>query len=409
MVTKGKQPEVNIGLVGHVDHGKTTLTERLSGKWTDTHSEELKKGITIRLGYANTSFYKCTKCNKFGVSDKCKCGGKADKLRDVSFIDAPGHESLMATMLSGANVMDGALLLVSASEECPQPQTREHLMALDIMDVEKVIIVQNKIDLVSKEQAVKNYNQIKDLIKGTRYEQVPIIPISAQFDINIDFLIQAIEENITTPKRDPKKAPIMFIVRSFDVNKPGSDLATLHGGVLGGALKQGVLKLGDNIEILPGLSKEEHGRRFWVPIETTISGIMSGKGKIESANAGGSIAIATLLDPSIVKSDSLSGNVVGLKGKMPPVWEEVKLKSTLLERVVGTKEELDVDPIKIKEVLMLNVNSSVTAGFVTELHKDVFMVKLKLPICAEVGQRVTISRMVGSRFRLIGYGTIQEK
>ena len=136
---KESQPEVNIGLVGHVDHGKTTLTERLSGKWTDTHSEELKKGITIRLGYANTSFKKCTKCKGekvYTVKDKCNyCNSNTKVLRTVSFVDAPGHESLMATMLSGANVMDGALLLVSANESCPQPQTREHLMALEIIGI----------------------------------------------------------------------------------------------------------------------------------------------------------------------------------------------------------------------------------------------------------------------------------
>ena len=147
-------PEVNIGLVGHVDHGKTTLTERLSGKWTDTHSEELKRGITIRLGYADAVFVK----TKEGFTSEA-LAKKAKKdykiLRKVSFVDAPGHESLMATMLAGATLMDGALLLIAANEKCPQPQTREHLMALKIIGIKNVVIVQNKIDLVSEEEAVK--------------------------------------------------------------------------------------------------------------------------------------------------------------------------------------------------------------------------------------------------------------
>src|SRR3989344_6901767 len=123
------QPELNIALVGHVDHGKTTLTERLSGKWTDTHSEELKKGITIRLGYADAIIRICEKCSKYTVKETCQCGGKVKVSRKVSFVDAPGHESLMATMLAGSMLMDGAPLLVAANEQCPQPQTREHIMA----------------------------------------------------------------------------------------------------------------------------------------------------------------------------------------------------------------------------------------------------------------------------------------
>ncbi len=119
------QPELNIGMVGHVDHGKTTLLERLSGVWADTHSEEIKRGITIRLGYADAVFYK--EGNDYTA--KLKNKSKAKVLRKVSFVDAPGHESLMATMLSGATIMDGALLLIAANETCPQPQTREHLMA----------------------------------------------------------------------------------------------------------------------------------------------------------------------------------------------------------------------------------------------------------------------------------------
>src|SRR3989344_1725774 len=131
------QPVVNIGLVGHVDHGKTTLTEQLSGKWTDTHSEEIKRGITIRLGYADTIFYRCIKCREeeaFTTKKECqRCKGTAEFVRKVSFVDAPGHESLMATMLSGATIMDGALLLVGANESCPQQQTNEHVTALELM------------------------------------------------------------------------------------------------------------------------------------------------------------------------------------------------------------------------------------------------------------------------------------
>ncbi|MBS3167105.1 translation initiation factor IF-2 subunit gamma [Candidatus Woesearchaeota archaeon] len=403
------QPEINIGLVGHVDHGKTTLVSKLSGKWTDTHSEEIKRGITIRLGYANASIYECKKCKKFVTRAKCPdCGSDAVFVRKVSFIDAPGHETLMATMLSGAAIMDAALLLVSAEEICPQPQTKEHLTALEIIGLKNIIIVQNKIDLVSKEDAIKNYKQIKEFVKGTIAEKSPIIPISAQFNINIDKLINAIQETFKTPKREDSKEPLFFVARSFDINRPGSKIEKLFGGVLGGALKQGKFKIDDTIIIKPGRKVERQGRVFWEPLKTKIVGLRTGEEDIKEIHPGGSSALLTLLDPSIVKSDTLIGSIVGVEGKMPETREEINLKIILLERVVGVKEETVVEPVKRAEILMLNVNSSATVGIVIEQRKDYFKLKLKLPICCNKEDRITISRRIGNRFRLIGYGNLVE-
>ena len=410
-IKKPIQPEINIGLVGHVDHGKTTLTEKLSGRWTDTHSEEIKRGITIRLGYADASFYFCKKCNKYGTKEKCPdCGGKTEFRRKVSFIDAPGHETLMAVMLSGAAIMDGALLLVAANEECPQPQTKEHLTALSIIGVNQIIVIQNKIDLVTREQALENYKRIKEFLKGTIAENAPVIPISAQQNINIDKIIEAIETHIKTPKRDDANLnPLMFVARSFDINKPGTDFEHLVGGVLGGALKQGRLKVDDVIEIKPGLKIEKEGKVSWNSVITKIAGLKTGGESINEVYPGGSMGVLTELDPGIVKSDNLSGSVVGLKDKLPPVWNEFYLKPKLLERIVGAKDNLVVEPIKLNENLMLNVNSSATVGIVTEIKKDLMHVKLKIPVCCNQEDRVTISRIVGARWRLIGYGNIVKK
>ena len=402
------QPEVNIGLVGHVDHGKTTLTERLSGKWTDTHSEELKRGITIRLGYADTVFYRCKKCKSYTVMQKCSCGGDVEPLRKVSFVDAPGHESLMATMLAGATIMDGALLLVAANERCPQPQTREHLMALQIMGVKNLVVVQNKIDLVNEENALKNHKQIKDFLKGTEYADAPIIPVSAQHNINIDLMIDTIEQIIPTPKRDTSKDPMFFVARRFDINKPGSEPSKMRGGILGGSLAQGKLKVGEEIEMRPGYEVEFGGRKEWKSLFTKITAIKTGGKDVDEIHPGGSVGLMTYLDPSIVKSDKLTGSVIGYKGKLPPVWTHLFLETHLLERVVGSKDDLVVEPIKLGEPLMLNVNSAATVGVVTEIGKNSFKCTLKLPVCAEVSSRVTMSRRLGSSFRLIGYGIIKD-
>jgi len=396
-------------MVGHVDHGKTTLLERLSGKWADTHSEEIRRGITIRLGYADTIFRKCAKCKIYTVKKECpKCKSAAKETRKVSFVDAPGHESLMATMLSGATIMDGALLLIAANEPCPQPQTREHLMALQIIGVKDIVIVQNKIDLVSEEETIKNYEQIKEFVKGTDYEKAPIIPISAQHGVGVDSLIEAIEKTLPTPKRDTKKDPLMFVARSFDINKPGTKPKDIVGGVLGGSLKQGKLKVKDEIEIRPGYSVIEKNQKVWKALTTKITGLKTGGSNVKEITAGGSIGVLTSLDPSVVKSDKLAGSVIGLPGKLPKIWDEFDLEVHLLQRVVGTKEELDVDPIKLNETLMLNVNATATVGVVIKLKKEVIECKLKLPVCAEPNSRVTISRMIGNRFRLIGYGMIKD-
>jgi len=401
-------PEISIGMVGHVDHGKTTLVKALSGIWTDTHSEEIKRGITIKLGYADVSLYKCEKCDEYSKDEKChKCGKKAKFLRKVSLVDAPGHESLMATMLSGASIIDGALLLVSANEKCPQPQTREHLMALKISGITNVIIVQNKIDTVDEARALENYNQIKGFVKGTEFENSPIIPVSAQQSVNIGELIRAIEDCIPTPKRDPAKDPIMLVARSFDINKPGIDGKNIVGGVLGGALKQGVLNVGDTVEIRPGRSIEERNQKVWKSVITKIVGLKYGNTDVQQAHPGGTFGLLTSLDPAIVKSDSLGGSVLGIEGKLPPLWNELSLKIYLMERVVGVEGDVSVSPINLHEVLMMNINSSSTVGVATEIKKDTLKCRLKLPICAEKGSKITISRRIGDRFRLIGYGIIQ--
>lgn len=400
-------------MIGHVDHGKTTLTKALSGIWTDTHSEEMKRGITIRLGYADTIFRKCPNCDEpmcYTTSDICPhCGEQTDVLRKVSFVDAPGHETLMATMLSGAALMNGAVLVIAANEKCPQPQTREHLMALDITGVKNIVIAQNKVELVSEEEAIQNQKQIRAFTKGTVAENAPIIPISAQHNVNIDVLIKVIEDFIPTPEHNLQHSSMMYIARSFDINKPGLPPEKLVGGVLGGSLMKGVLDVGQEIDILPGLMvKNNDGSIGFEAIKTKIVSLSTGSIKLTHATPGGLLAIGTELDPAITKSDSLAGCVVGDPGTLPPVWERVDLEVKLLDRVVGSEEETKVIDIKKGETLMMNIGTGKTIGLVTAISKNAASLKLKLPVCSEVGDRVALSRRIGGRWRLIGYGIIKK-
>lgn len=400
------QPEINIGLVGHVDHGKTTLTKALSGVWTDKHSEEIKRGISIRLGYADCSFYKCKKCDEpscYCTQEKCpKCGSETEFLRKVSFVDSPGHETLMATMLSGAAIMDGAVLVIAANEKCPQPQTAEHLMALDILGVKNIVIAQNKVDLVSKDKAKENYLEIKEFVKDTMAEESLIIPIAAHYNANIDVLIKAIQERIPTPERDLENAPMMRVARSFDVNRPGTGIEDIKGGIVGGSIIQGRFRVGDKVEFRPGVRK----KNTYHPIQTEIISLSMGNTNIDEVRPGGLVAIGTKLDPSLTKSDSMSGNVIGSPGKLPETRDKLRLNIKLLKRLIGIKEEVMIKPIEKNEALMLSAGSAITVGLVTDPKKG--EVRLKLPVCVEEGDPVAISRRFGARWRLIGYGTVRE-
>ncbi len=405
------QPETNIGMIGHVDHGKTMLTKALTGELTDRHSEEVKRGISIRLGYADVAFYKCKSCGEpecYTNKPTCPaCGGECVLLRSVSFVDAPGHETLMATMLSGAAIMNGALLLVAANEPCPQPQTREHLMALSIIGVDRIVIVQNQIDLVSPEEARANHEEIRKFVKGTIAEKAPIIPISAHHDVNIDTLIGTIERSIPTPKWEKSRAARMYIARSFDVNPPGTKIDKLRGGVLGGSLTQGRLSIGDEVEVLPGRKVESGKGTTWEPIVTQVRSLFAGGLKLDEVGPGGLIAIGTGLDPVITKSDSLVGRIAGAPDSLPPVQSSLTVETTLMQRVVGVTSDLAVENLKTNEPLMLSVGTATTVGVVTSGRADSAEISLKIPVCAEKGQRVAMSRRITGKWRLIGYGTVK--
>ena len=411
-----KQAECNIGLVGHVDHGKTTLVKSLTGDWTDRHSEEKERGISIKLGYSNATILYCPSCDEYLTSymaekarqkgkprDSCaKCGTDLEFKRNISFVDAPGHEILMATMLSGASLMNGACLLVAADEECPQPQTREHLAALNIAGIENLIIIQNKIDAVSKEQAQENYRQIKEFVKGTLAEKAPIIPISAVFGANIELVVRAFEEIIPTPELDEDDVFQFLIARSFDINRPGTEIENLHGGVIGGSVLTGTIKIGEEVEIRPGLRTKND----YQPIKSQVVSISQGSNTLENARPGGLIGLGTKLDPAITKGDHLIGQLVGRPASLPPIISEVELKVKLLDRVIGSEDQIKVHELRHNEKLLLVVGTEKSAGTVTKILKNSYVLSLNPPICVPQNFIFAISRIINRRYRLIGYGEV---
>jgi translation initiation factor 2 subunit 3 len=311
-------------------------------------------------------------------------------------------------MLSGTAILDGAILVVAANEPFPQPQTREHFVALGIVGIKNLIIVQNKIDVVSKDQAIEQYRQIKDFIKGTWAEGSPVVPVSALHKINIDALIEALITHIKAPQRDLTKTPIMLTVRSFDINKPGTLYSELKGGIIGGSIVQGVFKIDEEIKILPGLRVENKGKVSYEPLYTKIASLRFGDLEVKEARPGGLVAVGTYLDPSITKADTLVGNIVAdSKANVPVLWK-LDIIYNLLERVVGSQQLIKVEPIRNKETLMLTIGSSTTLGIVTSSKSDEIEVELKRPVAVwDNNVRLAISRQVGGRWRLVGWGQVQ--
>ncbi|CDU85173.1 eukaryotic translation initiation factor 2 subunit 3 [Plasmodium yoelii 17X] len=424
-----RQATINLGTIGHVAHGKSTLVHAISGVHTVRFKHEKERNITIKLGYANAKIYKCTnpdcpppECYKSYESSKeddpmCpreNCNSKMKLLRHVSFVDCPGHDILMATMLNGAAVMDAALLLVAGNESCPQPQTSEHLAAVEIMRLKHILILQNKVELIKEEQALKQQEEIRNFVSGTAADSAPIIPISAVLKYNIDVVCEYIVTQISIPRRDFISSPHMIVIRSFDVNKPGEDIETLQGGVAGGSILHGVLKVGDQIEIRPGIiSKDEKGEITCRPIISKILSMFAENNNLKYAVPGGLIGVGTRIDPILTRADRLVGQVIGHLNKLPDCFAEIEISYYLLRRLLGVKSQdgeknTKVAKLKNGEFLMINIGSTSIGCRVMGIKNELAKLELTGPVCTKIGDKIALSRRVDKHWRLIGWGQINK-
>jgi translation initiation factor 2 subunit 3 len=417
-----KQATINLGTIGHVAHGKSTVVKAISGVMTVRFKNELVRNITIKLGYANAKIYKCDNpacprpgCYRSFKSDKeenppCErpgCNSRMTLVRHVSFVDCPGHDILMATMLNGAAVMDAALLLVAGNETCPQPQTSEHLAAVEIMKLRNIIILQNKVDLIKESQALEHQKSIAAFVKGTVAENSPIVPISAQLKYNIDAVNEYIVKRIPIPVRDFTSSPKLIVIRSFDVNKPGAEIDELKGGVAGGSLLTGVLRLGMQVEIRPGIvTKDAQGRNKCQSIFSRILSLNAENNHLQFAVPGGLIGVGTRIDPTLCRADRLVGQVLGAVGQLPQVYTELEISLFLLRRLLGVKTEdkktTRVSKLSKNELLLINIGSTSTGGRVLSVKEDLAKIQLTSPACTEVGEKVALSRRIEKHWRLVG-------
>eukprot|EP00397_Hematodinium_sp_SG-2012_P021653 GEMP01022381.1.p1 GENE.GEMP01022381.1~~GEMP01022381.1.p1 ORF type:complete len:464 (+),score=92.48 GEMP01022381.1:92-1483(+) len=421
-----RQATINVGTIGHVAHGKSTVVKALSGIQTVRFKQEKERNITIKLGYANAKIYKsddpevkAPACyGSFNSSSPdtfpCPLGGNWRLQRHISFVDCPGHDILMATMLNGAAVMDAALLLVAGNEPCPQPQTSEHLAAVEIMRLKHIIILQNKVELLKESQALAQKEEIKAFVAGTAADSAPIIPISAVLKFNVDVIAEYLCTQIPVPQRDFTSHPQMIIIRSFDVNKPGEEVHKLKGGVAGGSILKGIIRVGDEIEIRPGvvsknpLTQQTECR----PIKSKVISLAAENNELQYAVPGGLIGVGTKIDPTLTRADRLVGQVLGHPGLLPPIFVEIDVKYYLLKRLLGVKTDGDskggkVQKLKRGEVIMVNVGSTAAGGRIVAIKEnDKAKITLTNPVCSQEGDKVALSRRIEKHWRLIGWGQI---
>lgn len=408
------QPIMNIGTIGHVSHGKSTIVKMTSGKRPQQFSTEQVRNITIKLGYANAKIFCCSACDLYeavpGNTKKhfCSACSKEAELRlHFSYVDSPGHESYMSTMLNGTAVMDAALLVIAANENIPQPQTKEHLIAAELMELSQGIVALNKLDLITKEQAKEAYKASRDFLDGTLFGNAPIVPVCANYAMNMDVLARSFCENFKIPTRDVHSEPRMIVIRSFDVSRSGAPAKEVKGGVAGGSLIKGILRVGCEIEVRPGLifreRNEDTGNNefYYKPLKTTVTSLFTERTSLTMAIPGGLIGLGTSLDPALTKQNRLVGQVIGLN--LPDVYDELKLKYRLIREYNSKK------PFTKSENILVNVHSSEIPAVIISIKKDKsIIVKLTQPVCVEMQEKVSISKSVNQRWRLCGFATIEK-
>ncbi|ACY47737.1 elongation factor Tu [Rhodothermus marinus] len=296
------KPHVNIGTIGHVDHGKTTLTAAITQVLAkrvpdpvnkprtfdsiDNAPEERERGITIATAHVEY----------------------ATEKRHYAHVDCPGHADYVKNMITGAAQMDGAILVVAATDG-PMPQTREHILLARQVGVPYIVVFLNKVDLVDDEELLELVEmEVRELLSQYEFpgDEVPVIRGSAlgalngdpQWEDKIMELMNAVDEYIPTPVREKDKPFLMPIEDVFSI--------TGRGTVVTGRIERGVVKVGDPVEII-GLREEK--------LTSVVTGVEMFRKQLEQGEAGDNVG---LLLRGIGKEDVERGMVVCAPGSVTP-------------------------------------------------------------------------------------------
>jgi elongation factor Tu len=315
------KPHVNIGTIGHVDHGKTTLTAAM----TSVLSQKVPTDINQALNYEDIE--KSEEEVSRGITINIKHIEYETEDRHYAHIDAPGHEDYIKNMITGAAQMDGAILVVAATDG-PMPQTREHILLAKQVDVPKIVVALNKVDMVDDEELLDLVEmEVRELLTKYGYDgdEAPIVRVSALKALEGDEeqqdqvmeLIEAIDEHIPQPDRDLDKPFLMPVEDVFSIKGRGT--------VVTGRIASGIVHVGDDVEII-GFEK---------PHETTVTGVEMFRKQLDEGQAGDNVG---LLLRGIKQEDVQRGQVVAEPGSIEG-HEEFEAEVYILKKEEGGRHK----------------------------------------------------------------------
>jgi len=410
---KKNQPIVNIGTIGHVSHGKSTLVKAFTGKHTPRRSDEIERNITIQLGFANLRIYYNDQKQDFEYTDKILEKEGYQLINHISFVDCPGHNAYIATMISGSKVFDAALLVIASNSDIPSPQTLKHTQMLPFTSIQDILIVFNKIDLLKDQsEAEQKIKELQLFIESNpSLIDKPVVPVCASKKKNIDsickFLCNIQNKSIIQKVNEQFQ---MDILRSFHINSVGTKLENLNGGIVGGSILSGFIEIGDKIGIFPGHCVQCKETKEWVirPIFSTVQTLKSEKDSLDIAFSGGLIGIGLDCDPGICKLDDLLGNNL------------FKLCKKSINSFINSSNysyylEINIDflipnfKLEIKKKIVIVANSKpIVATVKAQNENGTFSIKLERPIYFVNLSKIPLIALVDSSITVFGIGNIIE-
>ena len=278
-------------------------------------------------------------------------------------------------------------------------------MAIKMSGIKNIIVLLNKLDLVKKSIAIERFEKLKELLNKYDIEPKIIIPVCMNHMIGVDLVLQNIMIHMSPNIKRENIKPLFMISRSFDINKVNINMMDITGGVIGGSLISGSLKVGDEIEIAPGkIGKNADGTINHKPHYTTILSLKSDITELDSIVSGGLIGIGTDIDPFYCKNDNMIGMIAGLKGTLPQVYYDINIKYNTIK--------FDEDKFWVtynNQNLTVIVGTNSIDGVIKSFDDKIIKLQLSKPACIDNDDIIILcdkkfNSSEGESFNIVAYG-----